>query len=353
MRQKALRDARAWAKGHGDPPVYYGHKFTRGQNTGERAIVVAVPKKIGKNQITEEERCPESFAGVPTDIREVAEYKALNADQEYQELPMGGDSLGHEDITAGTLGGSVRQAGSSRGVALTNAHVAYPHWAGANIGDRVTQPGPHDIEEVGGDPMNHFYDYGVVHEGVTINMEGFDLGKGDKNQALAKWWWAAVKSIGNFGAKTVDCPYRVHVSPARIEQPSTNLVDAALVQPVQRDLLEGIRNIEGPIVGILDPVLDMAVIKDGRTTGVTHGVVTGLEFEGRINYGGTNFARFGHQGVVEGIDGEFSAGGDSGSMVFTELDGDLYFVGLLFAGGGGQTIINRASDVVRLLNLEI
>ena len=352
MKKQALRDALAWAKNHGDVPVYWGHKVTGGKNTGDPSVVVAVRKKLGKNLITEEERCPEYFAGVKSDVREVSEYVALATD--YRHRPMGGDSIGHEDITAGTLGGAVHVAGSSEAVALTNAHVAYPHWSGAKIGDRVTQPGPFDISDIGGDPMNHFYDFGVVQEGVTINMEGFNLGKGDKNQALAKLWWAAVKSIGNFGARQVDCPYRVKVTPFNLPQPSPNLVDAALVRPTAgRALRAGIRDLPGEVVGVMDPSLGMAVYGNSRTSDITYGTVVGLEFEGRINYGGTNFARFAHQGVIEGADGDFSAGGDSGRMVFADVDGARYFVGLLFAGGGGQTIINRASDVVRLLNLEI
>jgi hypothetical protein len=48
----------------------------------------------------------------------------------------------------------------------------------------------------------------------------------------------------------------------------------------------------------------------------------------------------------------FSAGGDSGSMVW-QWDPRLSPVGLIFAGGGGTTLCNRMSRVVTALDMTL
>lgn len=86
----------------------------------------------------------------------------------------------------------------------------------------------------------------------------------------------------------------------------------------------------------------MKVIKSGRTTGVTRGRVVGVNGTSRVGYE-EGAALFQRQVIVEADVGNFSAGGDSGSLILTE---DLRPVCLLFAGGGGQTIANPIEFVL-------
>lgn len=91
------------------------------------------------------------------------------------------------------------------------------------------------------------------------------------------------------------------------------------------------------------------VHKSGRTTGYQKGRVTGINGTSHIAYSqGT--ARFVGQTIITGESGLFSGPGDSGSLVLTQADNRPY--GLLFAGGGGTTIINPIRDVIEAFDLE-
>lgn len=88
---------------------------------------------------------------------------------------------------------------------------------------------------------------------------------------------------------------------------------------------------------ILNPPLGQRVVKVGRTTGVTLGILVGVGASSRVQYDG-GVATFIDQFVFETEDGTpFSEPGDSGSMIMTE---DMRPVGSLFAGGGSTTLAN-------------
>lgn len=90
------------------------------------------------------------------------------------------------------------------------------------------------------------------------------------------------------------------------------------------------------------PAVGMAVQKSGRTTGVTKGKIVGIDATSNVGYDeGTG--KFERQLVIEANAGQFSAGGDSGSLI---MDMQNRPVGLLFAGGGGQTIANPIEFVL-------
>ena len=84
----------------------------------------------------------------------------------------------------------------------------------------------------------------------------------------------------------------------------------------------------------------MRVRKYGRTTGQTNGRIDAINGIVNVNYGATNgVARFVNQIIIK--PGNFSAGGDSGSLIVVQKGGDARKpVGLLFAGGFGITVAN-------------
>ena len=86
-------------------------------------------------------------------------------------------------------------------------------------------------------------------------------------------------------------------------------------------------------------LLGVLVQKYGRTTGWTHGEITGVNANVMIRYD-SGWAKFVDQVIIEGNGGgSFSAGGDSGSLIVAESDEQP--VGLLFAGSSSATIANR------------
>jgi hypothetical protein len=105
--------------------------------------------------------------------------------------------------------------------------------------------------------------------------------------------------------------------------------------------------------------LGATVYKAGRTTGVTSGVITQVEVDRlRVDMGepGTQrIASFSDQFEVQGHDGAFSLGGDSGSLIVDEAG---YAIGLLFAGGPSEdgvdvTYANYVENVLRRLAVRL
>ena len=120
-----------------------------------------------------------------------------------------------------------------------------------------------------------------------------------------------------------------------------NLVDAAVAA-----LDEGIG---------ADP--DELVEKVGRTTAHTRGRVTAVEVDGVGVQYDDGVHTFDDQVEVEGLTGGFSAGGDSGSLIWRSRDRAP--LALLFAGsetggsaGGGVTFGNPFATVLRTLGVE-
>jgi len=139
---------------------------------------------------------------------------------------------------------------------------------------------------------------------------------------------------------------------------SVNLVDCSFVRSENLDKKQYGVIPEQVNIGKINPhywdeadvKLGMKVQKVGRTTGHTRGEIVGVRSTSYVSYGQEGTAKFEKQFVVRGLNGSnFSAGGDSGSLV---LDMDNRPVGLLFAGGGSDTIINPIEFVVSRLKVK-
>jgi len=140
-----------------------------------------------------------------------------------------------------------------------------------------------------------------------------------------------------------------------------DLVDAAVAVldaevPVEPGRLPGGPLGDEPLpVDEVDP--DERVEKLGRTTGHTVGRVTAVEVDGVAVQYGDVVHTFDDQVEFEGLTGSFSAGGDSGSVIWRSSDRAP--LGLLFAGsetgganGGGVTFANPLATVLSVLDLQ-
>ncbi|SDI05145.1 endonuclease G [Actinokineospora alba] len=194
-----------------------------------------------------------------------------------------GVSVGHPSITCGTIGAIVYDAETGKPCVLSNWHVL--HGNSGALGDVVVQPGTHDDNRTAQNhlgPLLRSY-LGIAGDGAIAAIEGRGI-------------------------------------------------DAA-----QLDL-------DVVVDELGEPELGDKVVKGGRTTGVTHGVVRRIDTIAKINYGGT-------KGIIEvgcfeigvdtakrPVDGEISSGGDSGAAwVFKAANGrpGKVLAGLHFAGEGG------------------
>src|SRR5581483_2481581 len=91
--------------------VALGHKVTAGVDTGDRAIVVLVERKLPLAELRPQDVVPQAIQGIPTDVQEVGVLRAgpeplaassVTLTKRYRPA-FGGISVGHKDITAGTI----------------------------------------------------------------------------------------------------------------------------------------------------------------------------------------------------------------------------------------------------------
>ncbi len=300
--------------------VAKGIKWSNGQPTGKPALLALVSQKLAKDELAKEDMVPAEIAGMKTDVLAVGELFAGQAElqPEFEALALakrirpapGGYSVGHKNITAGTLGTCVYDRlgdpGDAIGIPskyyiLSNNHVLANSNNG-QVGDSILQPGPFDG---GTDPADRI---ARLNRFVSITFEP-------------------------------PVPRAMH----------RNLVDAAVADGNFDDLKREIHWV-GHLRGWLprDQIqVGMQVHKCGRTTNYSIGRITAVHATVDVNYGGGRVARFRDQIITTNM----SAGGDSGSMVATREGNKA--VGLLFAGSSVATILNQIQHVRSLLRIEI
>lgn len=297
-----------------------GIKWSNGEPTGEPALVVLVTQKVEKELLSRTERVPSKLEDMQTDVLAVG-YPVAGGDVPVQvgahhslttrlRPAEGGYSVGHKDITAGTIATCVydiqpggRASPPEHGVGiprtyyiLSNNHVLANSNAGRR-GDPILQPGPADG---GTDPADR------------------------------------IASLSRF--------VPIHFLPSILP----NVVDAAIAEGEFHDLDREIYWI-GYVRGWRrksDIQVGLAVQKTGRTTNYTLGRITVINATVDVDYGDGKVARFRDQIITTSM----SAPGDSGSLVTTL---DNVAVGLLFAGSDLSTIVNQIENVRRLLRVEV
>lgn len=221
-------------------------------------------------------------AGPPSSVDRTAKYRPA---------PLG-VSTGHPAITAGTIG--CRLKNGTAVFALSNNHV-YANQNRAGIGDAVIQPGTYDGGSSPADDIGTLSDY----EPLNFSADG----SGTSNTIDAA---IAASSTGNLGKATPPDGYGI------------------------------------PSSAIAAPAISLKVKKYGRTTGQTSGKIQSINATVNVGYDPGSVARFFGQVVIN--PGNFSAGGDSGSLIVTQ-SGDSP-VGLLFAGSSSSTIANPIGAVL-------
>lgn len=298
--------------------VGLGIKWTDGEPTGKPALLALVKQKVAKEDLTPPDMIPPKFKEMPTDVLAVGELFAGQAEPEEVEAlalakrvrpASGGYSVGHKNITAGTLGTCVYDRIGppgdpigipSRYYILSNNHVLAAS-NDASLGDVILQPGPYDGGRMPSD---------------------------------------RIASLSRFIPITFDPPV-----PRALHR---NLVDAAIAAGEFDELKREIHWV-GHLTGWLprsEIHVGMQVQKCGRTTNFSIGRITAVHATVDVNYGRGRVARFRDQIITTNM----SAGGDSGSIIATR---DNEAVGLLFAGSSVATIANHIQHVRSLLRIEI
>jgi hypothetical protein len=302
-----------------------GYKISAGQKTSTLGIVCSVVEKVAASQLSGQDIVPPSLDGLPTDVVQTGYIRTLQTPTDRLRPAPGGVSIGHRDITAGTLGCLVQKDGQK--YILSNNHVL-ANSNQAEIGDPILQPGPHDG---GRYPDDHIAD---LSQFVAVNLIGIP-----SDCPIATGTAGFLNRIAELLGSGVELQ-------AVNLQADDNLVDAAIARPVNPDdVSDEILQI-GAIQGSAEGELGMAIKKSGRTTGFTTGEIEQVDVTVNVQYGAGKIARFTDQLMA----GAMSQGGDSGSAV---LDNDNRLVGLLFAGSDTTTVINRIQNVFSGLGVTV
>ena len=308
--------------------VGVGFREVRGRRTDEMCAVALVRQKIPKAGLAPEALVPSKLEQVSTDVIQVGTLRALASRTDRQRPVPGGVSVGHYKVTAGTLGGVVRDKSSGTRMILSNNHVL-ANSNDARPGDPILQPGP--------------VDGGRVARDMIAELDRFkpiEFSTGPPTCGLAQGF----ARFGNVVGKILKSKHRVEVFQSDPE--AINRIDAALGRPLEGvEILDEILEI-GVVGGVAPASLGLNVRKSGRTTGLTRDRIIVLETTVTIQYGDRT-ARF--EGQI--VTGPMSEPGDSGSLLVA--DDSLLAVGLLFAGSTQATVHNPIQEVLNGLEVVI
>ena len=201
-----------------------------------------------------------------------------------------GCSIGHVDVSAGTLGCIVYDRETDEPYVLSNWHIL--QGLTGTIGDSIVQPGPHDDNRI----------------------EQNRLGK----------------------------LIRSHLGPAG---------DCAVASIEDRSFIDTLMDLDITVQELGEAELGDKVIKSSRTTGLTYGAVTRIHTVTKINFEGELGEKviggfeIGPDPDSPASTDEISMGGDSGAVwLFRSPDGEPTSVmaGLHFAGEGTFDVSERA-----------
>jgi len=278
--------------------VGIGYKEKDGKKTKEISIQFTVDKKASTDVLEslDTKEIPKSFTiggvEVPTDVLErsykigyklVTEARAESVSRKTRIDPIRpGVSVANKKVSAGTIGCIVYDKADGTPYILSNWHVL--NGPTGQISDDIVQPGPFD----------------------------------DNRTAQNRLGKLVRSHLGAAG----DCAI-ASIEDRRFE---TEILDLAVT-----------------VESIGEPELGDKVIKSGRTTAITHGIVSRIHAMTRIDYGGSvgEKAIGGFEIEVDPANppsnGEVSMGGDSGSIwMFKTNQGKAgkVMAGLHFAGEG-------------------
>ena len=293
------RKAQSFLRNDNVTSVGVGYKITKGKPTKQLCIQYTVAKKQSLEQLktAQMEPLPQhiEYQGekVAVDVLERSyhgHFELVSEDVQLSDTEVAsrvrkrrhdpvkpGISVSHINGTAGTLGAIVYDKDTGQPLVLSNWHVL--HGNEGSIGDNIVQPGPYDNSDV----------------------------------------------VNNVMGKLV----RSHLGLAG---------DCAVASITERQFSEKILGLDTVPTKIAKANLGDEVVKSGRSTGDTFGIVSRVGVITKLDYGhGVGVKRIGGFEISPNPnklpdDGEISSGGDSGSLWLIDDGNKDIAVGLHYAG---------------------
>ncbi len=281
-----------------------GFKIKDGKRTNELAFQFSVASKVESQEKIESLNSREiqktieiDGVKIPTDVIQkhykpkygLAKETSVNVRKNRMDPLASGVSVSNAKCSAGTLGAIVYDEQDGAPYLLSNWHVL--HGKEGEIGDSIVQPGGRDNDK---EEMNH-----------------------------------AGRLIRSYVGKEGDC---------------------AIATIEGRGFTEEIYGLGTKICELGDPELLDKVVKSGRTTGVTFGVIVRINVLIKLYYGkGVGYKEIECFEIAVDDeyppeDGEISSGGDSGSVWMIAEDGKATgkMAGLHFAGETSRDVYEHA-----------
>ena len=291
--------------------VGVAEKLVNGKPTGIMAVKFFVKTKYPANAVTRGLMLPKTIDGLPVDVEE-----------------------------AGTFVAFAKRRRRPAQTTLPNPRVRMrPALPGSSIGFRIA-----------GDEFVMSGTFGaLVKTTRTVYVLSNNHVLADENRLplASPVFQPALMDGGNVATDRIATLSRF----IRLRADRYNRIDAALAEPLTRNLVgNAVLHIGAPN-GTAPAAIDMMVHKFGRTTSYTAGRVTSIDTDVIVEYETAEFT-FESQIVIRGTNGQmFSDSGDSGSLILQR--GTNAAVGLLFGGSATYTIANHIADVLRSLRVRM
>lgn len=279
--------------------VGISEKLTKRKPTGKLALTFYVERKVSLKKLRAElavpPTVPEALSGpeaIPTDVIVLGKIRPeVNA---IRNPVQPGNSIGHVDTTAGTLGAIVTKANVLH--ILSNSHVLAQSGT-AKKGDVIIYPGDADTGKMPDDLVAKLADFKKFVTG------------------------------GDF----------------------VNHVDCAIAKPTAARLADLVSEIKGLGFpkGTIKPKRGMKVVKVGRTTNKTTGEIRDVNFRFVLDYDEVGEVGF----IDQVLCTRYTKPGDSGSLVLDQASGRA--VGLHFAGANGGSVFNPIDEVLKALGIKL
>jgi hypothetical protein len=293
-----------------------------GQDDASQIVLVILVNAEGKNPEEVKRSLPAQIQGVPVSGRITEPFRALA-----HKPSRGGSGISHTakqtpPIKLGTSGG-------------WSYDLANGYCCGGTLGSLINIGGEQYILS-----NYHVFESDIVlggnnrvkQDGDPIIQPGLiDVGC---NRANAQ-------SVGTLSIRNSLPNYNVDCAIAKVV--------SGMVDPTGAILEIG--TISAQTIG---PALGQAVKKSGRTSGLTHSTIAGLNATVGVSYenecaGSTAFTKTFTGQILISNTSTFIAAGDSGSLMVEDVTTNPRAVGLLFAGSSTYAIANPIGDVLAFL----
>ena len=296
-----------------------------GREVEEVVIRIYVSKKVDPAALDLKDLIPRIITGIPTDVVEIGEMKALNLHPRAHVTRVrplvAGVSIGNWAITAGTLGWFFKD-GNGREMLGSNAHVfAEDPLKQSSVEKRIVQPGRYDQGQVPDDIVGRYHWHQPIGGSECALSNAIATFLNDASSILGRKTLFKLalseKAKIDFAVAEPTVDFELELYTAEECEGFIGLGFAGSDQASFFCKAEHIRDIGWtPIDKTIKAVtVGETIHKIGRTTEYTSGKVIDDSAYGRVNYGDLNYVEF--DDVI--LTTAMLKGGDSGDAAWKSV----------------------------------